>query len=344
MGCLALGLWTASNATAQAPAVVAEIPSNGVVAVVADRAVTKRDMFRLLRDEKPSSEQMGGALRELINQLLLIKYRQSLPTYFEPPGLVDGLLQTEVRDRYKGNLAELNRELQAQGRTLADHRRDLVDGWILRVIEYELRESVTISPKQVRDYYMEQYGKNAGQKMDVVELSLVRVRRDATKAAEQLAQVEKWARSVDSPEAFLKLVEAQGQAGDGPQGLLALESNPVSLSARRAIDEMSESDRRLILLKAHKEMTPGKAEAESPPGSVYHYILYVHRTLKDYTVSLDGRRQEIRAHLANEAYIEQKRLLLEKARKAVYAVNYFELDKAAPTPPPPVPAPKPANP
>ncbi len=344
-GCLWVALTLVVSAQAQAPA-PAEMAYNTVLAVVGDRAVTRQDLVRLLRNDKPPEEQIRAALKVTMDNLVLIKHRQGLPTYFEAPGLVDGLLRSEIRDRYKGDQSELARDLQAMGTTLADHRRRLVEGWILRVVDYELRETVSVSPRQVRDYYMEHFARDAGQRNDVVELSLIRVRRDATKPVEQVAGLEKLVRAVDSPEAFQKLVESQGLPGDGLQGLLPMDYRVAALGTGRAIDEIPENDRRLLLVKAHKEMAAGKAETESPPGSAFHYLIFVGRKLEGYVVSLESRRLEIRTHLAEEAYREQKRLLLEKARKAVFVANYHELDrelKGRPTPPA-VPAPKPANP
>ena len=304
-------------------------------------------------------EQIIARLKSIMNKHLLVEQVKLDENYREPPGLVDFQLAQQIKEKMRGvqapkpgdGLAEVLQQQLSRGQTMKDLRRQLLDDWIFGQVNREISQSITISPKQIMDYYRANYGRNENEQHDVVDLYLIRVPRAATGFEEQKANLDKLAASVKSTADFMELVKRLGNPGDGPQGLwregdgseaanlapgakdprrmgIAPRTPKLSLPLtleNRGVTAPEISS--LLLTKAHL-MDTGKAETLVPPGSRVVFLLFVKLKLPKYSVSLEVKRLEIEQLLFQNAMEEAIKRRLALARKLVHVTNYMSTASA----------------
>ena len=284
---------------------------------------------------------------KLINDQLLIEQIKSDPLYREPPGLVDYILTRRVKAK-KSGLTGVIRDLQNEGRTMAMLREEILDNWILGRINREMSQQVIVSPKQVRDRYQSQYASKAGQQFNVVDLYLMRIDWDNSRAAELQAEVDKMVESIRSRDDFMDLRKQRGAEGDGPQGLIPIgegdsstidrESKGSPLPGTPIISLQPTVERVAILKDAHFKLLMGKV-SNQPRGKAgsfrppftdkFIFIFFVNDMIRGYTIPLQDQRKKIHAELFAEALREIRRRKLAEARKVVFLVDQLSVAPVA---------------
>ena len=303
------------------------------------------------------TSQAAMKLDEIINDQLLIEQVKLAEDFREPPGLVEFQLKRKIQEKIQGQqspkpgqgMAELLREQLQRGITMAEYRRELLDKWILREVKREIVQSITISPKQVSDYYRANYAQNENEQFDVVDLYIVRVSRAPAAKQKQKLDLDQMAANIKSPKDFMLLRAQMGKSGDGPQGLwrqsdedqaesldsggkdvrrMGILDGTPKLPSPMALEDRSQVSKlvvRLLLKQAHDNIDEGKTVVFSPPGSPDIFVMFVNRKLSNYSVSLENKRLEIQSILLEAAFGEARRRRIAKARKRVHTINYLTL-------------------
>ena len=284
---------------------------------------------------------------KLISDLLLIEQIKSDPLYREPPGLVDYILTRRVKAK-KSGLTGVIRDLQNEGRTMAMLREEILDNWILGRVNREMSQQVIVSPKQVRDRYQSQYASKAGQQFNVVDLYLMRIDWDNSRAAELQAEVDKMVERIRSRDDFMDFRKQRGAEGDGPQGLIPIgegdsstidrESKGSPLPGTPIISLQPTVERVAILKDAHFKLLMGKV-SNQPRGKAgsfrppftdkFIFIFFVNDMIRGYTIPLQDQRKKIHAELFAEALREIRRRKLAEARKVVFLVDQLSVAPVA---------------
>ncbi len=301
------------------------------------------------------TSQASMKLDEIISDQLLIEQVKLAEDFREPPGLVEFQLNKKIQEKVRGQqspkpgqgMAELLREQLQRGITMAEYRRELLDKWILREVKREIVQSITISPKQVSDYYRANYAQNENEQFDVVDLYIVRVPRISV--AKQKLDLDQMAANIKSPKDFMLLRTQVGKSGDGPQGLwrqsdegqaesldssgkdvrrMGILDGTPKLPSPMALEDRSQVSNlvvRLLLTQAHDNIDEGKTVVFPAPGSPDIFVMFVNRKLSNYSVSLENKRLEIQNILLEAAFGEARRRRIAEARKQVHTTNYLTL-------------------
>ena len=142
---------------------------DGVEAVVADKVITfaqvedyTRPVEETLRTQYAAEpgvyqEKLDAALHdslELLVERALILHNYETGGYNKlPDSLADQLVQDNIRERF-GDRVTMLKTLQAQGMTLEQYRKELLDRYIESGLRQEnVQKTVIISPYKIETYY-----------------------------------------------------------------------------------------------------------------------------------------------------------------------------------------------
>jgi len=143
--------------------------ADGVKAVVNDTAITLSQVeeFTMPVMETLQRQYAGQpavlrqkydeTLRDSLEQLVerqLILHAFDVEGYHLPDNFADQLVQDRIRDRF-GNRTALMKTLQAQGGTIEQFRKELLDQYIVQALRSKnVSQEVVISPYKVENYYL----------------------------------------------------------------------------------------------------------------------------------------------------------------------------------------------
>jgi len=143
--------------------------ADGVKAVVNDTAITYSQVeeFTMPVMETLQRQYAGQpavlrqkydeTLRDSLEQLVerqLILHAFDVEGYHLPDNFADQLVQDRIRDRF-GNRTALMKTLQAQGGTIEQFRKELLEQYIVQALRSKnVSQEVVISPYKVENYYL----------------------------------------------------------------------------------------------------------------------------------------------------------------------------------------------
>ena len=145
-----------------------ETGSNGILAVVEDRVITRDEVMREVAPFIPQIRQkslsefefnkrVGDYIREIVQNMvdreLIVKdFRDKGMTI--PQSFLDSHFEDYIKKEFNGDRAEFIKFVQAQGKTIKQFRQDQEKDLIVGYMQNNKRQTVAeISPKKIKDYY-----------------------------------------------------------------------------------------------------------------------------------------------------------------------------------------------
>lgn len=145
-----------------------ETGSNGILAVVEDRVITRDEVMREVAPFIPQIRQkslsefefnkrVSDYIREIVQnmvdrELIVKEFRErgmSIPQSF-----LDSHFEDYIKKEFNGDRAEFIKFLQAQGKTIKQFKQDQEKDLIVGYMQNEKRQTVAeISPKKIKEYY-----------------------------------------------------------------------------------------------------------------------------------------------------------------------------------------------
>ena len=180
-------------------------PQNGILAVVNDQVITRREVEAAIRMDVESLIRKGlpeGELREQVTALqkqrieeLVNKYLilNDFPNagYNLPESVIDDRVQDKIRQEYGGDRAVLIKTLQEKGVTYEQFKKNLRENIIVSVLrDKHVRQQLIISPQKIDTYY--QAHKEDFKEEDTVTLRMM----EFTKSKERPTQAAQLAKEV----------------------------------------------------------------------------------------------------------------------------------------------------
>lgn len=143
--------------------------ADGVKAVVNDAAITYSQVEEFTMPVMETLQRQYAGQPELLRQKYDETLRDSLEQLVErqlilrafivegyhlPDDFADQLVQERIRDRF-GNRITLMKTLQAQGSTIEQFRKELLDQYIVQALRIKnVAQEIMISPYKVENYYL----------------------------------------------------------------------------------------------------------------------------------------------------------------------------------------------
>lgn len=145
-----------------------ETGSNGILAVVEDRVITRDEVMREVAPFIPQIRQkslsefefnkrVGDYIREIVQnmvdrELIVKEFRDKGMTI--PQSFLDSHFEDYIKKEFNGDRAEFIKFVQAQGKTIKQFRQDQEKDLIVGYMQSNKRQTVAeISPKKIKDYY-----------------------------------------------------------------------------------------------------------------------------------------------------------------------------------------------
>lgn len=205
---------------------------DGIEAVVADRVITfaqvedyTRPVEETLRsqysgDPAVYQQKLDSALHdslELLVERALILHNYESGGYNKlPDSLADQLVQDNVRERF-GDRVTMLKTLQAQGMTLEQYRKELLDRYIESGLRSEnVQKTVIISPYKIETYY-----NNHADEFRVpaqVKLRMIVLNKASADDTNAMGQARDIARKIKAGASFADLAGLYSQGSQQHQG------------------------------------------------------------------------------------------------------------------------------
>ncbi|HEY4415364.1 MAG TPA: peptidyl-prolyl cis-trans isomerase [Verrucomicrobiae bacterium] len=152
------------------PLLAPAVEVDGIMAVVADKVITYQQVAEytapaiealnrqyLAQPEvfrEKSQTVMRDGLEQLIERALILHTYESGGYNPLPDSFVDSLVQDKIRDNFGGDRVTMIKTLQAQGITVEEYRKQLLDGYIERGLRAQnVQKAIIISPSKIESYY-----------------------------------------------------------------------------------------------------------------------------------------------------------------------------------------------
>jgi peptidyl-prolyl cis-trans isomerase SurA len=143
--------------------------ADGVKAVVNDAVITYSQVEEFtapaaeaLRREYPDTpdtfqlklnDALGDSLEQLVERQLILR-SFDVDGYQLPEGVVDGLVQDRIRERF-GDRVTFIKTLQAEGMTVEQFRKEIRDQYIVQALRQKnVSSEIVVSPYKVENYYL----------------------------------------------------------------------------------------------------------------------------------------------------------------------------------------------
>jgi parvulin-like peptidyl-prolyl isomerase len=205
---------------------------DGIEAVVGDRVVTfaqvedyTRPVEETLRtqyaaDPTVYQQKLDSALHdslELLVERALILHNYETGGYNKlPDSLADQLVQDNIRERF-GDRVTMLKTLQAQGMTLEQYRKELLDRYIESGLRNEnVQKTVIISPYKIETYYNEHA--EEFKVPDQVSLRMIVLNKASADDTNALAQAREIVRKVKAGASFADLAALYSQGSQQHEG------------------------------------------------------------------------------------------------------------------------------
>ncbi|MGA2855093.1 MAG: peptidyl-prolyl cis-trans isomerase [Verrucomicrobiota bacterium] len=143
---------------------------DGVLAVVNDTVITRQQVREFVAPAIDSLEReyagrpdafqqkFTGVINDGLEQLVerqLILHDFDAEGYRLPDGVVDGLVQDNIRERFGGDRVTLMKTLQAQGETFEEFRKSVRDQYIVSALRAKnISQEIVVSPNRIGNYYL----------------------------------------------------------------------------------------------------------------------------------------------------------------------------------------------
>lgn len=141
---------------------------DGIMAVVADRVITKAEVVEITRPAADSLSRQYAGQPDVFDQKLNQAYMDSTKLLVEralilhsfeadgyrmPDGIIEQALQDRIRDRF-GDRVTLMKSLQQQGMTYEQFRKQVRDQYIEGAMRNQnVQREVVVSPFKIQTYY-----------------------------------------------------------------------------------------------------------------------------------------------------------------------------------------------
>lgn len=158
----AFGQWLLGNSSGR------ETGSNGILAVVEDRVITRDEVMKEVEPFIPQIRQkslsefefnkrVGDYIREIVQNMidreLIVKdFRDKGMTI--PQSYLDSNFDDYLKREFNGDRAEFLKFVQSQGKTIKQFKKEQEKDLIVGYMQNNKRQAVAeISPKKIKDYY-----------------------------------------------------------------------------------------------------------------------------------------------------------------------------------------------
>jgi len=288
--------------------------NDGIIAVVNDNIITLKDLHEFLsmiymsvtstvKDpqevKKIMDDYQANGLERLIDERLKVDHADKTELKIRSEA-VDKRLK-EIKAHYPSE-KEFNNELIAQGMTLSDLRKKVLDQFkAYYAEEVEIKEKISVSPQQVNEYYQ----KNTEKFLKPEQLSLQSAffaYGDDQRLAEQNAR------------AAYAIVKDPQKLSEYPQGfdeVIQKFSGILSPSTFKKGEVLPEIEKAVFPLKVN-EISPLVALDNGI------YIFQVKEKTPSSQASLDEAKDKIYNFLFQQQYNERREQWLKKLREAAF--------------------------
>lgn len=299
-----------------------ETGSNGILAVVEDRVITRDEVMREVAPFIPQIRQkslsefefnkrVGDYIREIVQnmvdrELIVKEFRDKGMTI--PQSFLDSHFEDYIKKEFNGDRAEFIKFVQAQGKTIKQFRQDQEKDLIVGYMQNNKRQTVAeISPKKIRDYY--EANKSKWYTPASAKISLITLKTGRTATLEEnrkLAKeiVAKYAAGEKFPELARKYSKDDSSAKGGEWGWYKKgELNPLL-------------DKQAFSIEAGKITEPVEI-------SDMIFILKVEEKKPDGISPIDDVREQIEWTIAEQNGRDTYRKWVEGLRKKAF-VKYYK--------------------
>jgi peptidyl-prolyl cis-trans isomerase SurA len=304
-----------------APVLARAVTVDGIEAVVADKVITfaqvedfTRPVEATLRAQYAAQpdvyqQKLDAAIHDSLEQLVeraLILHSYESGGYNKlPDSVVDQMVQDNIRERF-GDRVTMIKTLQAQGITLEQYRKELLDRYIEGGLRNQnVQKTIIISPYQVETYYAAH--PDDFKMDDQVKLRMIVLNKASTDDTNTIALAREIAGKIKDGSTFTEMAGVYSQGSQQHQGG---DWGWVERSVlRKELGDVA--------------FTLNKGQVSAPidtPDSVY--IMLVEDKATAHTKPLADVREDIEKTLQIQEQARLSKEWIEGLRKKTY-VRYF---------------------
>lgn len=294
---------------------------DGIEAVVADKVITfaqvedyTRPVEETLRTQYAADpdiyqQKLDAALHDslevLVERALILHNYESGGYVKLPDSLADQLVQDNIRERF-GDRVTMLKTLQAQGMTLEQYRRELLDRYIESGLRNEnVQKTVIISPYKIQAYY--QSHPDEFKMADRVKLRMIVLNKASADDTNAIELAREIARKIKGGSSFTEMAALYSQGSQQHQG-----------------GDWGWIDRTVLrqeLSDAAFSMTPGQvSQPIETPDSVY--LMSVEDKKAAGLKPLADVRDEIEKNLQIQEQARLSKVWIDGLKKKTY-IRYF---------------------